>query len=103
MKTINVRDLQKKLRECVDTSQKERVVITRHGRPAAVLIGVEGQDWEDVVLETSAEFWKMIGERRREETVPLREARKRLEARWTKGRAGRKPGRSRRARRRVTR
>ncbi len=84
MKTINVRDLQKKVRECVETSQKERVIITRHGRPAAILIGIEGQEWEDVVLETSAKFWKMIAERRKEKTVPIREARKLLEARWAK-------------------
>ena len=95
MKTINVRDLQKKLRECVDTSQKERVVITRHGRPAAVMIGVEGQDLEDVVLETSAEFWRLIEERRREKTVPLPAARKRLEARWAKQRRGQKSRRVR--------
>lgn len=85
MKTINVRDLQKKVRECVETSQKERVIITRHGRPAAILIGIEGQEWEDVVLETSAEFWKMIEERRKEKTVPISGARRQLEARWAKG------------------
>ena len=50
MKTVNVRDLQKKIKKCVDMAQEERVVVTRHGQPAAILIGVEGQDWEDVVL-----------------------------------------------------
>ena len=52
MKTISVRDLQKNLKKCVEESQKDRVVITKHGKPAAVLVGVEGEDWEDVVLQT---------------------------------------------------
>ena len=84
MKTVNVRNLQKKIAECVDLAQKERVVVTRNGRPAAILIGVEGQDWEDVVYQTSPAFWKMIEERRKEKTSPLAEARKRLEARWAR-------------------
>jgi len=46
MKTVSVRDLQKSARECVNAAQKDRIVITRHGRPAAVLVGVEGTDWE---------------------------------------------------------
>ena len=67
MKTISVRDLQKKIRESVDEAQKDRV-------------GVEGQDWEIVVLQTSAPFWKLIEERRKEKTIPLREMRKRVKS-----------------------
>lgn len=37
MKTISVRDLQKKIRESVQAAQKDRVVVTRHGKPAALL------------------------------------------------------------------
>ena len=40
MKTITVRDLQKKIRQCVDLSQRDHVVVTHHGRPAAIVIGV---------------------------------------------------------------
>lgn len=78
MKTINVRDLQKKIREVVEASQKERVVVTRHGRPMAIVVGVEGSDWEDIVYQTSPAFWKMIEERRKGKTIPLSEVRKRL-------------------------
>ena len=80
MKTISVRDLQKKIRESVDEAQKDRVVVTRIGKPAALLIGVEGQDWEIVVLQTSAPFWKLIEKRRKEKTIPLREMRKRVKS-----------------------
>lgn len=79
MKTINVRDLQKRVRESVDASQRERVVVTRHGRPAAVLIGVEGQDWEDLILQMRPSFWRLIEDRRRQETVPLSEVRRRVQ------------------------
>jgi prevent-host-death family protein len=79
VKTVNVRDLQKKIRECLDAAQTERVVITRHGRPAAIMVGVEGQDWEDVVYQTSHAFWKMIEERRKETPVSLEEMRRRLD------------------------
>jgi prevent-host-death family protein len=79
MKTVSVRNLQKSVRECVDASQKERVVVTRHGKPAAVLVGVEGKDWETVVLETSPSFWELIEARRNEPTISLTEMRRRLQ------------------------
>ena len=78
MKTIPVRDLQKKINECVDQAQIDRVVITRHGKPAAVLVGVEGEDWEDVVLQTDPAFWKLIRARRKQPTLSLDELKKRL-------------------------
>jgi prevent-host-death family protein len=78
MKTVTIRDLQKKLKESVDAAQSDRVVITRQGKPAAVLVGVEGSDWETVVLETNASFWRLIEKRRKQATVSLTEMRKRL-------------------------
>ena len=81
MKTVNARDLQKKVKECVDVSQQDQVVITRRGKPAAVMVGVEGKDWEDVVLQTSSRFWKFIEERRQEPTMSIKELRARLKKR----------------------
>lgn len=78
MKTIPVRELQKKIKECVDLAQLDRVVITRHGKPAAVLVGVEGEEWEDVVLQTDPAFWKLIRARRKQPTLSLDELKKRL-------------------------
>ncbi len=78
MKTITVRDLQKKVKACVDDAQEDRVVITRHGRPAAVLVGVEGLDWESVVVQTDPTFWKLIRARRLQPTISLGELRARL-------------------------
>ena len=73
MKTISVRDLQKSIKDAVDSAQDDRVVVTRRGKPAAVLLGVEGKDWETVVLETSPRFWELIEERRAEPTLSAEE------------------------------
>ncbi len=78
MRTVTVRDLQKKVKECVDDAQEDRVVITRHGKPAAVLLGVEGQDWEAVVLQTDPRFWKLIRSRRKQPTLSLTQLKARL-------------------------
>jgi prevent-host-death family protein len=78
MKTVSVRDLQKRVKECVDHAQEDRIVITRHGKPAAILVGVEGSDWESLVLQTDPRFWKLIRARRREPTISLRQMRARL-------------------------
>ena len=81
MKSVAVRDLQRKVKECVDLAQRGRVVITRRGKPAAVLVGVEGKDWEQVTLETSAAFWKLVEARREQPTIPLSEMKARLRKR----------------------
>ena len=84
MRSVSVRQLQANVRKCVDAAQKEQVVVTRHGHPAAIVVGVEGQDWEDVVYRTSPSFWKLIVQRRKQETIPLTELRKRVEKRWAR-------------------
>jgi prevent-host-death family protein len=78
MKTVGVRDLQKMTRKCLDEAQSHRVVITRRGKPAALLVGVEGKDWETVILETDPTFWKLIQQRRKEPTISLKELKARL-------------------------
>ncbi len=78
MKTVTVRDLQKKIKEYIDEAQEDRVIITRRGKPAAVLVGVEGDDWETVILETDPTFWKLVQRRRKQPTVSLEELKARL-------------------------
>ena len=78
MKTIAIRDLQKDLKRYVDAAQTEQVVITRHGKPAAICIGVEGYDWETLLRATDATFWKMIEQRRRQPTISFEEAKAQL-------------------------
>ena len=80
MKMISVRDLQKRIKEAVDSAQGDRVIVTRRGKPAAVLLGVEGKDWETVVFETSSRFWELIEERRAEPTLSAEELERKLAA-----------------------
>lgn len=75
MKTIAVRMFQKKIKKCIDSAQRDRVVVTRRGNPSAVIIGVEGQDWESVVLETNPDFWKLIQHRRNQPTISIEKIR----------------------------
>ena len=54
-------DLSKYLRLAVD----EEIVITRHGRPAGVLIGFGSEDdWFDYRLEHHPEFLRRVAEAR---------------------------------------
>jgi prevent-host-death family protein len=78
MKTVTIRDLQKKIKDCVDEAQQDRIVITRRGKPAAVLVGVEGQEWENVILETNPTFWKLIQRRRKQSTLSLEQLKSQL-------------------------
>ncbi len=67
-------------KEAVDSAQGDRVVVTRRGKPAAVLLGVEGKDWETVVCETSSRFWELIEERRGEPMLSAEELERKLAA-----------------------
>ena len=45
-------------------AQSERIVISRHGKPCAVLVGIEDYDSEDLAMASSEDFWRMIRQRR---------------------------------------
>ena len=57
------------LESCVKRAQQERLVITRKGRPVALVVGVQGMSAEQLELGTSDKFWKLIAERRRQGTM----------------------------------
>lgn len=70
MKFVGVREAQQQLSGLVEDSQKERVVLTRHGAPVAILAGIEGRDIEEILLGQDLEFRELIAQRRRS-TKPL--------------------------------
>jgi prevent-host-death family protein len=79
MKTILATSLRTNVDGVLDSSQAERIVIVRNGRPSAVLVGIEDYDEEDMQLASSPEFWRMIGERRTGgRSLPLAEVESRL-------------------------
>ena len=71
MKEITIEQLAQNPAVFVTAAQRERVVVIENGKPLALLIGIENKDQEDLDLENSPEFWRMIEERRNEPTIPL--------------------------------
>ena len=67
MKVVAVREAKASLSEYIEESQRDRVLITRHGKPAALVIGVEGEDLEDLLTMGNPRFWEMIEDRRRKQ------------------------------------
>lgn len=70
MKLIPLREAKEQLSEYVVAAQKDRVLITKHGKPSALIWGVEGYDIEDIVYMTDPKFWGMIRKRRHQKGVP---------------------------------
>jgi len=66
MKVVAVREAKASLSEYIEEAQRERVLITKHGKPAALVIGVEGETLEDLLTMGNPRFWEMIEDRRRE-------------------------------------
>jgi len=49
MKILGVREARNTLSECIEMAKRERVIITNHGKPTALLVNIEGLSLEDVV------------------------------------------------------
>jgi hypothetical protein len=79
MKTVEAGQFAANVDQYLQDSISEAIVVTRSGRPCAVLRGLDYDDeqWE---LANSPEFWSMIRERRKGPTVPWEVAKKRLES-----------------------
>jgi prevent-host-death family protein len=79
MKVVPLAKAKNELSSYVEQSQASPVLVTRHGKPAALLIGVEGEALEDLMTQTDPEFWRMLEARRKaSKPMPAAELRKRL-------------------------
>ena len=54
---------------CVRKAQHEEIVITRNGKPVALVVGVAGLDEEQLEFGSNPEFWRLITKRRRQRTI----------------------------------
>lgn len=79
MRTIDIAQFSANPLQYVDDSQQEAIVVTRQGRPCAVVHGVP-DDLESSELAHSREFWTVIEQRRREPTIRWDIAKQRLES-----------------------
>jgi prevent-host-death family protein len=61
MKKIALSEVKDDLSKYLHLAENEEVIITRHGKPAGVLIGFESEDdWIDYRLETDPRFLQRI-------------------------------------------
>jgi prevent-host-death family protein len=56
VKLANLSEVRKNLASIIDMAQHEPVVVTRRGKPIAVIVGVEGLDPEQVALRCEGAF-----------------------------------------------
>jgi prevent-host-death family protein len=78
LKAINVTDARAELATLIDDAQKEPVCLMKHGKPVAVLAGVEGADLGSVILESSQAFWDSLERARKGKRISIDEVRRRL-------------------------
>ena len=65
MKTVALAKVKDDLSGYLRKAEREEIVITRHGRPAGVLIGFESEDdWFEYRLEHNPEFLRHIAQAR---------------------------------------
>ena len=67
------------LESCIEDAQRERVVLTRNGKPVALLVGIEGKDEEQLQRASSDRFWTLIAERRAQKTISRTELERQVE------------------------
>ena len=61
MKKIALSEVKDDLSKYLRLAEKEEIVITRHGKPAGILIGFESEeDWFDYRLENDPRFLRRI-------------------------------------------
>jgi len=65
MKHVALAEVKDHLSKYLHQAEREQIVITRHGKPAGVLIGFESEDdWFEYRLENDPRFLKRIAEAR---------------------------------------
>ena len=61
MKKVALSNVKDDLSKFLRMAEKEEIVITRHGKPAGLLIGFESEDdWFDYRLENDPRFLKRV-------------------------------------------
>jgi len=65
MMRVKLSEVKDRLSECLRLAETEEVIITRHGKPAGVLVGFSTEDdWFDYKLEHDPRFLARIAEAR---------------------------------------
>ncbi len=66
MKRVALSEVKDRFSEYLDLAEKEEIIITRHGKPAGILIGFASEEeWLDYRLEHDPRFLARIAEARK--------------------------------------
>ena len=78
MKTMKVFEARNYFSRALRLAAEDVVVVTRRGKPVATIQSITDEDLEDLLLERSEAFWKMIERARKGKSISIDEVRKRL-------------------------
>ena len=79
MKSVEAGQFAANLDQYLRDSLSETIVVTRAGKPCAVVHGLDYDD-EQLQLINSSDFWSMIRQRRNGPAIPWEVAKQRLES-----------------------
>lgn len=66
MKRVSLSEVKDGLSEYLRQAEEEEIIITRHGKPAGVLIGFASEeDWFDYLLENDPRFLERVARARK--------------------------------------
>lgn len=66
MKKVALSDVKDDLSKYLHLAEKEEIVITRHGKPAGILVGfADDDDWFDYRLENDPRFLERVAQARK--------------------------------------
>ena len=66
MKAVPLSEIKDDLSRFLREAEKQEIVITRHGKPAGVLIGFQSEDdWFDYKLENDPQFLERVDQARK--------------------------------------
>jgi prevent-host-death family protein len=95
MKTMTVFEARNHFAKTLEAAKKDVIIVTRNGRPVAAIQAIDDDDIEELLLERSERFWRMIDRARRGKPIAIETLRKQVTRRSPAPRRG-APSRSRR-------
>jgi len=77
---MTIEQLAEHVDDIVATAPNEKILLTKAGKPFAMISDASAYDEEDLAYINDPKFWEMIAKRRKEPTVSDETIRRRLEA-----------------------
>lgn len=66
MRQVKLSEIKDRFSEYLRLAEEEEIIVTRHGKPAGVLVGFASEDdWFDYRLENDPRFLKRVAEARK--------------------------------------